>query len=447
MATVRILVVDDSMDTLEIVRRHLERAGYEVLTATSVPEAYEHLRESMIQLIITDLKMPGQSGLELVRWVRENLPEAEVMMITGYASVEGAVEAVKCGAGEYLAKPFTDKELLTTVSRALETRRRRLAAAAAPAETDALPGLVGDSPPMRRLYRDILKAARSDATVLILGESGTGKELVARAVHYRSRRSAAPFVPINCGAIPETLLESELFGHVRGAFTGAEAARAGFFQTADRGTVFLDEVGELSLAGQVRLLRVLQDGEVCMVGSNRPRLVDVRVVAATNKDLSRLIEQHRFREDLYYRLNVVVLEVPPLRDRGEDVLLLAGHFAHRFAEEQGRKPPRFSDRVVARLLEYDWPGNVRELENLVQRLVVMCEDDTLDVADLPRWLRTPVTESVRSVLRPLADVERAHIRAVLRAVGGNRTRAAEVLGIDRKTLRRKLTDGSEQPRG
>ncbi len=442
MTTARILVVDDSVDTLEIVRRHLERAGYLVATATSVPEAHERLGEGAVELVITDLKMPGQSGLELVRWVRENLPESEVMMITGYASVEGAVEAVKCGAGEYLAKPFTDKELLTAVGRALETRRRRLAATAVPeGGEEGLPGLVGESPPMRRLYRDILKAASSDATVLILGESGTGKELVARAIHYRSGRSRAPFVPINCGAIPDTLLESELFGHVRGAFTGAGAARAGFFQTADRGTVFLDEVGELSLAGQVRLLRVLQDGEVCMVGSDRPRTVDVRVVAATNKDLGRLVEQHRFREDLYYRLNVVVLEVPPLRERGEDVLLLAAHFAHRFAGEQGRVAPRFSDRVVERFLEYDWPGNVRELENLVQRLVIMSEGETLDVADLPRWLRTPAAEGARNVLRSLAEVEREHIEAVLRAVGGNRTRAAEVLGIDRKTLRRKLAGG------
>ena len=438
MTAERILVVDDSVDTLEIVRRHLERAGYLVATAASVDEAHERLSGEPVELVITDLKMPGRSGLELVRWVRENLPESEVMMITGYASVEGAVEAVKSGAGEYLAKPFTDRELLAAVDRALETRRRRLAAATAPAGREDLPGLVGESAPMRRLYRDILKAARSDATVLVIGESGTGKELVARAVHYRSRRSRAPFVPINCGAIPDTLLESELFGHVRGAFTGAGAARAGFFQTADRGTVFLDEVGELSLAGQVRLLRVLQDGEVCMVGSDRPRKGDVRVVAATNKDLARLVEQNRFREDLYYRLNVVVLEVPPLRERGEDVLLLAAHFAHRFAGEQGREAPRFSDRVVERFLEYDWPGNVRELENLVQRLVVMCEGDTLDVADLPRWLRTPAGEPSRTVLRPLAEVEREHILAVLAAVGGNRTRAAEVLGIDRKTLRRKL---------
>ncbi len=440
MITVRILVVDDSLDTLEIVRRHLERAGYGVLTAASVTEAHERLAEGPVDLVITDLKMPGTGGLELVRWVRENLPEAEVMMITGYASVEGAVEAVKSGAGEYLAKPFTDKELLAAVERALETRRRRLAALAPPLETEALPGLVGESPPMRELYRDILKAARSDATVLILGESGTGKELVARAIHYRSSRSRAPFVPINCGAIPETLLESELFGHVRGAFTGAGAARAGFFQTADRGTVFLDEVGELSLAGQVRLLRVLQDGEVCMVGSDRPRKVDVRVVAATNKDLARLVGQGRFREDLYYRLNVVVLEVPPLRRRGEDVLLLAAHFVHRFAAEQGREAPRFSDRVLERFLEYDWPGNVRELENLVQRLVIMCEGDVVEVSDLPRWLRTPSAEPAGPVLRPLAEVEREHIRAVLDAVGGNRTRAAEILGIDRKTLRRKLSD-------
>lgn len=437
MGTVRVLAVDDSADTLEIVRRQLQRAGMSVVTASNVVEAIEKLKTMDFELVVTDLKMPGHGGLELVRWVRENRPEAEVMVITGYASLEGAVKAVKTGAEEYLSKPFTGEELIAAVRRALEARRRRLAASS-PSAVETLPGLVGTSPPMRRLYRDILKAAQSDATVLVLGESGTGKEIVARAIHYRSRRSAAPFVPINCGAIPDTLMESELFGHVRGAFTGATAARAGFFQTADRGTVFLDEVGELSLAGQVRLLRVLQDGEVCMVGSNRARRVDVRVVAATNKDLLRLVKQGRFREDLYYRLNVVTLEVPPLRKRGEDVLLLAAHFARRFSEEMGRPVLRFSEGVVERLLSYDWPGNVRELENLVERLVVMSDGDLVAPSDLPQWLRRPQPEGRKPVLRSLAEVEREHVLAVLEAVGGNRTRAAKILGIDRKTLRRKL---------
>lgn len=459
MGSTRILAVDDSPDTLEIVRRHLEKAGYSVSTAASVSEAVDSLSGGAFELVITDLKMPGHSGLDLVRWVRENLPEVEVMMITGYASLEGAVEAVKSGAEEYLAKPFTEEELLSAVRRALDARRRRLAASAGTEAPESLPGLVGSSSPMQALYRDILKAAQSDATVLVLGESGTGKELVARAIHYRSRRAAARFVPINCGAIPDSLMESELFGHVRGAFTGATAARAGFFQTADRGTVFLDEVGELSLAGQVRLLRVLQDGEVCMVGSNQPRRVDVRVVAATNKNLPRLVEQGRFREDLYYRLNVVTLEVPPLRARGEDVLLLAAHFARRFAEETGRPAPRFSEQVLQRFLSYDWPGNVRELENACERLVILAKGDTLSEADLPRQVghrgeagpspekEEPVEASLEEwpslpeewpSLPPdglsLIELERTVIERVLELKQWNISQAARYLRIPRHIL-------------
>jgi DNA-binding NtrC family response regulator len=273
--------------------------------------------------------------------------------------------------------------------------------------------------------------------VLITGESGTGKELVARAIHYTGPRAAAPFVPVNCGGIPEGLLESELFGHLKGAFTGATESHAGFFHAAEGGTIFLDEISEMSLAMQVKLLRVLQDREVCMVGSQKPRHVDVRILAATNKDLPNLVERSAFREDLYYRLNVISVAVPPLRERGDDALLLARHFAAKFARELGKAPPCFPDRVLRMLKEYYWPGNVRELENMIQRLVVMAEGDLIEAADLPSIMRFALPRD-RGLNRTLAEVEAEHIRNVLDSVGRNKTRAAEILGIDRKTLREKL---------
>jgi DNA-binding NtrC family response regulator len=294
-----ILVVDDVPMSVEVVQRNLLSQGYTVLTASGVPEALQLLEGTKVDLVITDLKMPRVSGLDLLRHVHENLPDVEVIMLTGYPSIEGAVTAVKFGAQEYLAKPFTDGELFAAVERALtKLHARRLGNAAASQAVPPPQGMIGDSPVMRRVFRSIGKASAASATVLIAGESGTGKELVARAIHYGSRRSAAPFVPVNCGAIPEGLLESELFGYVKGAFTGAVESRAGFFQTADGGTIFLDEISETSLNMQVKLLRVLEDRQVYMVGSSRARKVDVRILSSTNKDLLSLVKAGRFREDL-----------------------------------------------------------------------------------------------------------------------------------------------------
>jgi len=433
-----VLVVDDAPETLEVLRRNLESAGYRVFTAPSVAEALAVLETTPMDLVITDYKMPQVSGLDLVRHVRENLKDTEVVMITGYASVEGAILAIKTGAEEYLAKPFTDEELFEAVRRALEKRaRRRAAAPVPPPEPGTLHGLIGQSEAMRQVYTAIRKAAQTSATVLISGESGTGKELVARAIHYGSRRASAPFVPVNCGGIPEGLMESELFGHVKGAFTGAVTSRAGFFLTADGGTIFLDEISELGLPLQVKLLRVLQDKEVFLVGAPHARHVDVRILAATNKDLHRLVERQAFREDLYFRLNVITIEVPPLRERGNDVLLLARHFAEKYGREMGRPAPRFSDAVLESFLAYPWPGNVRELENIVQRLMVMTEGEEIDVAGLPSMLRFSVAKP-GGLHRTLAEVEAEHIRAVLASVEENKTLAAKILGIDRKTLREKL---------
>ncbi len=433
-----LLVVDDIIETLEVLERNLTAAGYKVLTAKSVAEALKVLRDSQVDLVITDLKMPGRSGLDLVRYVRENLKDTEVMVITGYATVESAVEAVKIGAEEYLAKPFTDEELLKAVRKTLDKLRiRRTADVNKISVQKAYPGLIGESPVMLKVFATIERAAKVSATVLITGESGTGKELVARAIHYSSKRASAPFVPVNCGGIPESLLESELFGYIKGAFTGANETRAGFFQTAEGGSIFLDEISETSSSMQVKLLRVLQDKEVRMVGDSRGYKVDVRIIAATNKDLLNLVQKGLFREDLFFRLNVLNISLPPLRSRGDDVFLLAQHFLSKFAREMGRSVPHFTDIALKAVKRYEWPGNVRELENLIQRLLVMVDGDEIDVTDLPPYMRFSVGGEI-SLNRTLAEVERDYIRQVFDNVGGNITKAAKILGIDRKTLRSKL---------
>jgi len=434
----RILVVDDTPNTLEVLQRNLTSQGYQAFIASNVVEAIKILDVTPIDLVITDFKMPGVSGLDLVRHVRENFKETEVMMITGYPTIEGAVKAVKTGAEEYLTKPFTDEELFSAVRRALDKLHvRRVTEVRFHQTQPASYGLIGESEAIQKVFSAIAKAASTSATVLILGESGTGKELLARAIHYSSPRASAPFVPVNCGAIPEGLLESELFGHIKGAFTGATETRAGFFQTADGGTIFLDEISETSLSMQVKLLRVLQDKEVCMVGSSRSRRVDVRILASTNKDLYSLVKKGVFREDLFFRINVITIEVPPLRERGDDILLLTQYFANKFAEELGKPTPRFSDNALQVLKNYNWPGNVRELENVIQRLVVMTDGDLIEVPDLPSLMRFSALRET-GLHRTLAEVETEYIRNVLASVDGNKTRAAEILGIDRKTLREKL---------
>jgi len=436
----RILVVDDAPDTLEMLQRNLSSAGYQIYTALGVAEAIKILESTTVDLVITDLKMPRVSGFDLIRHVRENLKDTEVMMITGYPSVEGAVKAVKAGAEDYLAKPFTDEELFAAVRRALDKlNMRRAGEAQEITVASPPPGLISESEAMKKVFDAITKAASTEATVLISGESGTGKELVARAIHYSSPRASAPFVPINCGGIPEGLFESELFGHVKGAFTGAIESRAGFFQTADGGTIFLDEISETSPSMQVKLLRVLQDKEVCMVGATRTRKVDVRILTATNKELNSLVKKGTFREDLFFRLTVINIHIPPLRERGDDILLLTNHFMAKFAEESGKSKLRFSDNALRALKNYSWPGNVRELENLTQRLMVMVDGDYIDVPDLPSHMRFTAFKET-GLDRSLVEVETEHIRNVLAYVGGNKTKAAKILGIDRKTLREKLKD-------
>ncbi len=431
----RILLVDDTPVMLEVLERTLAAEGFQVFTFPGVAEAVDFLNTTRVDLVVTDMRMPKATGLDLVRHVRENLKDTAVLMITGYPSIEGAVQAIKTGAEDYLAKPFTDGEFLAAVSRVLAKLDLRKGGRHEPSA--APQGFVGVSEAMQKVYRAISKAGRTQATVLISGESGTGKELVARAIHYGSPRAAEPFVAVNCGGIPEGLIESELFGHLKGAFTGAVSTRAGFFHTADGGAIFLDEIGEMSPAVQVKLLRVLEGREIRMVGADRPTRVDVRILAATNKDLSLLVEKGSFREDLFYRLKVVTIAVPPLRQRGDDILLLTRHFAAKFAQELGKSPPRLSDGVLQAFKDHSWPGNVRELENAVRGLVVMTEGDFIDVPDLPPTMRFSAWKGT-GLDRPLAELEAEHIRNVLASVGGNKTRAAEILGISRRTIQEKL---------
>lgn len=432
----KILVVDDAEDAREVIETFLADAGYAVSTCADVDQALGRLARTPFDLIITDLRMPKTSGMELIRHVRDRLKDVEIMMVTGYASIEGAVDAVKTGATHYLAKPFTEKELLGAVAGVLDKLARKRLAHRKEARV-ARHGIIGDSPAMRLVFSQIEKAGSVDANVHIFGESGTGKELVARAIHYAGSRRSAPFVSVNCAAIPETLIESELFGHVRGAFTGAGTSRAGFFQMAHGGTLFLDEIGDASLAMQAKLLRAIQEKTIYRVGSSSPTPVDARLICATNKDLRRLIDRQRFREDLYYRINIIDLVLPPLRERGEDVLRLINHFHAEFSREMGRPVPVFSDAVLRRMLHYPWPGNVRELENMVQKLMLMAEGPTIDVSDLPEPMKFSAGPAQRLDLS-LAEHEAAYIRDVLASVSGNKTKAAAILGIDRKTLREKL---------
>jgi len=433
-----ILVVDDSADTQRILQRNLVSKDYQVFTASGVPEAIKIIETTSIDLVITDIKMPKISGHDLIRHIRENFSEIDIVVITGYPSIQGAVKAVKNGVEEYLAKPFTDEELFSVVQNVLDKRHMRRSIKNQFIKITSTPyGIIAKSDIMLKVFNTIEKAASTSATVLITGESGTGKELVARAIHYNSARVSTPFIPVNCGGIPETLLESELFGYVKGAFTGATESRAGFFQTADGGTILLDEISETSQAMQVKLLRILQNKEICMVGSRRTQIVDVRILAATNKDLFGLVNAGLFREDLFYRLNVINIEIPPLRERGGDVFMLIQHFASLFAKESNKSIPKFSDDVLNVFRNYNWPGNVRELENMIHRLIIMNEGDTINVSDLPSLMRFSVIDGT-GVSRTLAEVECEHIKNVLDSVNGNKTQAAKILGIDRKTLRDKL---------
>lgn len=445
-APVRVLVVDDDRAVRKVLQVNLGKEGMLVTLVESVTEASAALHEAAFDLVLSDVKMPDGSGIDLLGQVRRTWPDLPVVIMTGYGSVEDAIAAMKGGAADYLIKPIAKDELLVVIERALEQRELRAKLVELRKEVDARYGfesLVGTTPIMLALYEEVASVADTSATVLLEGPTGTGKELIAHAIHYRSGRANGPFVGVNCAAIPEALLESELFGHERGAFTGAIRQHLGKFEQADGGTLLLDEIGEINAYTQVKLLRVLENAEIQRVGGTGTRKIDVRVVAATNKDLATEVRERRFREDLYWRLNVVRLQIPPLRDRREDIPLLVDHFLARHAAKNHRPVPRFSRRALERLTAYDWPGNVRQLEHLVERAVILSRGDEIDDLRLPDEAEVPTAPSARSSTLPpvgttlqdwLLALERDVIVAALKEAGGVQARAARRLGLSRSNL-------------
>jgi DNA-binding NtrC family response regulator len=438
----RVLVVDDDRETCRFMRELLEEPGREIETATTPDEALAAVDAGRFDLVLSDINLDARlDGLALLRAFKERDSEVEVVLISAFGSLETALEAVKAGAFDFVSKPVDIGQVRDVVERAL-SRRARAGEVAPPAFASgqlAPDGLVGRSGAMLAVYKQIALACASDAPVLVTGETGTGKELVARAIHRHGPRAARAFVPVNCGAIPEGLLESELFGHVRGAFTGAVTDKKGLFEQAHGGTIFLDEVGEMPPALQVRLLRALESGELRPVGSSRVLNVDARVVAATHRDLDQAVKDGAFRQDLFYRLDVFSVRVPALRDRREDIPLLAAHFLALFAA-RGRPHASLTPKALAALAAHDWPGNVRELENTLERLAVSARGGAIDLPDLPAALRErrapALEETLFKGLPTLDEIEKRYLRHVLTELRGNRSRAAEVLGIDRRTLYR-----------
>ena len=439
----RILIVEDEDLMRELLTKILAGENYRLYQACNGEEALKLLQDQPIDLVLTDLRMKGMNGLQLLSEVRALDPEIVVIVMTAYASVETAVEAMRKGAYDYITKPFINEEIRVMLRRALNQRhlsrenrhlKRELR------ERYRFENIVGNSEAMERVYRLIEKVSAISSNVLISGETGTGKELVARAIHYNSERAERPFVAVNCGALTENLLESELFGHVKGAFTGAIANKEGFFRKADKGTLFLDELSEVSHGLQVKLLRAIQEREVIPVGGREPLKFDVRLIAATNKNLEDEVKKGAFREDLFYRINVITIPLPPLRDRKEDIPLLVNHFLQKYAPYLRKPSAKISREAMQVLVNYDWPGNVRELENMIERSVALCEGDIIDTTDLPEKLT-----QVKIAIRDLDDyevtldaLEEQHIKKVLQKVSGDKVRASQILGINLSTLYRKL---------
>jgi len=454
MAEKTILLVDDDASLRRVLAHHLTEAGYRVLTAVDGKAGLDLFTEEQVEMVITDIQMPEMSGLDLLRRIRVMNPDTVVLVITAYGSIETAVEAMKLGAHDYITKPFNREELLLTVAKGLEYTalvRENRSLKQFIESRFSLDNMIGTSAAMRRVYALVEKVARADLAVLITGESGTGKELIAKAIHQCSERREGPFVVINCGAIPEGLLESELFGHRKGAFTGAYANTRGKVEAADKGTVLLDEIGELPPALQVKLLRVIEGGEFTRVGETETRRADVRFLAATNRDLSKMVEDGRFREDLYFRLKVVPIHLPPLRERREDIPLLADHFLRDASQRFNRPALRFEKDVFRYFQAYAWPGNVRELKHTVERLAVIAEDDNVSFKDLPENL-TATTGAAANVLIQLPDdgidleeVEREILRQALEKHGGNQTRTAQYLNITRSALIYRMQKYGLQP--
>ncbi len=447
----RILVVDDEPSMLEFLEIMLSEDGYEVSAGATGEQGLKLYKSCEPHLVLTDVKMPGMSGLDLIREIRAIDPATPIIAITAYASADDALRAVREGAYDYLSKPFQIDDLRIVIRNALETRRLRkenLELKTSKENKRKLGGIVGKSPQMLDIYNLITQIAPSKAGVLLLGESGTGKELIAKAVHYNSPRANKPFITVNCSAIPETLLESEMFGHAKGSFTGAINHKPGLVEAAHSGTLFLDEIGEIPLSVQAKILRFLQEREFRRVGDNEDRKVDVRVIAATNKRLEQEMENGAFREDLYYRLNVIRIKVPPLREREEDVPVLIDHFLRRFSKEQGKKILKVSSLAMRVLCNYGYPGNVRELENIIERCVTLEQSDQITAENLPPKLTErcvavapgefDVPSDGLDLNRTLENIERKLIMRALEMTGGNRARASRLLGISFRSLRYRL---------
>jgi two-component system response regulator HydG len=443
-ARIRVLVVDDDQAVRQALSRTLEKAGYDVVLAEDGQAGLDRLREGAIHILLADLKMPKLSGQELLKAAKAIAPDVEVIVITGHGSVEEAVVAMKEGAYDFITKPFKRAQLEKTIQKAAEKQALIFQNRALQARLDELQGpgqIIGGSPAMLRTLELVNQVATSTATILIQGESGTGKELIANAIHHGSPRRQRPFIKVNCAALPETLLESELFGYERGAFTGAVARKEGRFELADGGTLFMDEIGDLSLATQAKLLRVLQEGEFERLGGTRTIKADIRLVAATNADLATRVQQKQFREDLFYRLNVITIQLPPLRERPEDVPLLAQHFLRRLATKNAKDITGFTDEALEVLQGYDWPGNVRELENVIERAVVLTRGAMISPADLPERLvgtERIARHLVVSIGTPLEEVEDRLIEETLRYTKGDKTLAAKLLGIATRTIYRRM---------
>lgn len=443
-ASDRILVVDDEVNMLALFKRVLQKEGYGVVTASSGEQALRCLESEWFDVVISDLKMPGLDGLELLKRAKAISPSLPVILLTAYGTIDSAVSAMKEGAFDYLTKPVNNEELRLITRKALDLHRltREVNRLRDQVEVESdFKNIIGRSRPMRTLFRLIKRVANSNTTILIQGESGTGKELIAKAIHFHSPRRNRPFVAVDCGALPETLLESELFGHIRGSFTGAISNKKGLFEEANGGTLLLDEIGDTTLAFQSKLLRVLQEGEIRPVGSSKSARVDVRVIAATNRDLKEIVEKKTFREDLYYRLAVVPLTIPPLRQRKDDIPLLVDHFIKKYSAQSKLEPKQISPQVMRILMDYPWRGNVRELENVVERAVLMSPGPEIELEAL--FLEPSSEEEAVNPLKEMSRsatemVEREKIAEAIKKARGNRTKAAGLLGISRQTLYNKM---------
>ena len=443
----KVLIVDDEISMCDMIAKHLKIREFEFESCTSPVEAIEEIRSGDFDVVLSDVNMPGMTGIELCQRSHQSRPDVPFIVMTAFGSLETAVEAIRAGAFDFVTKPIEMDLLFMSLERAIEHRRLHQTIKQLSEEVDSVKGfgeIVGKSPVMQKLYGQLSRITDSDTSVLLTGESGTGKELVARSIHSSGHRAGKPFVPVNCGALPEALIESELFGHAKGAFTDAKTDRKGLFAEADGGTIFLDEIGELPIQMQVKLLRALEERKARPVGGDKENAFDVRVISATNQDLEQRIEENEFREDLFYRINVLQLVLPPLRSRGTDAVALAQVFLDRFAKDTGKEIQGIAENAAAKLLAYNWPGNVRQLRNVIERAVALARFDTITIDDLPDKIlehrddRLIVGGHDPDELTPLEDVERRYILHVLKAVDGNKTVAAKTLGLDRKTLYRKL---------